>query len=269
MKLPRYKLESQTTLGRQLSSTNISSAYLLVSHGSRDPRPQAAVEEIARKWQQEIESPNQLTNPPDFCRVQTATLELNVLPLHLQIKEFGEQAIAAGYETLEIFPLFLLPGVHVMEDIPSEVAQAQTLLPGRLTTELHSYIGTHPQLKEVFAKQMATLDTPIKILLAHGTRRWQGNEPVEQLATELGAIPAYWSMSPTLNEQVVKLVDAGYNQIGIQPYFLFPGGITDAIAQSLTDLKANYPRLSLHLGNIIDPSAILELLTAKNQHSHY
>ncbi|WP_339377329.1 sirohydrochlorin chelatase [Merismopedia glauca] len=239
----------------------MSSAYLLVSHGSRDRRPQAAIGEIAQKWQQQMETRSHSTNITDFSRVGSATLELNVLPLHLQIKEFGEQAIAAGYETLEILPLFLLPGVHVMEDIPSEVAQAQTLLPSRLKIKLHPYIGAHPQWKQIFAQQIATLDTPTTILFSHGSRRLQGNQPVEELASELGITPAYWSISPTLNEQVAKLANTGYSQIGIQPYFLFPGGITDAIAQTVTDLQAEYPKIHLQLGQIIDSSAILELLS--------
>jgi sirohydrochlorin ferrochelatase len=234
------------------------SAYILVSHGSQDPRPQASIKEIAQKWQQMAIS--QLTATADFSRVQTATLELNVLPLHLQIKEIGNQAIAAGYETLEILPLFLLPGVHVMEDIPREVAQAQTLLSGRLAIKLHPYIGAHPQWFQTFAKHMATLDPPAKIVLAHGSRRLHGNKPVEELAKELGVTLAYWSMSPALNEQVAKLVDAGANQIGIQPYFLFPGGITDAIAQIITNLTDEYPHIHFKIGSLIDPSAILELL---------
>lgn len=234
-----------------------------MSHGSRDPRPQATVNEIARKWQQQLATDwgHEYLN---FARVQTGTLELNDLPLHLQIKELGEKAIAAGYQTLEICPLFLLPGVHVMEDIPNEVNLAKGLLPGEFNLVLRPYLGTQPQWQQTFAEQIATLDIPAQILLSHGSRRPQANAPVEELAKRLGMTPAYWSVSPSLKERVAELVDAGYTEIAIQPYFLFPGGITDAIAQTVTDLQQEYPRVEFKLRDLIDSSAILAALTASN-----
>jgi sirohydrochlorin cobaltochelatase len=244
------------------SSPIISSAYLLVSHGSRDARPQAAMNEIARQWREKQEKAANTVFDSNFSPVETATLELNVLPLHLQIQEFGKKAIAAGYQTLEIVPLFLLPGVHVMEDIPAEAAKAQSLLSSRLEIKLNYYIGTHPRWKEILAGQIATLNTPNCILLSHGSRRLDGNRSVEKLAAELGVTTAYWSVSPTLAERVSKLVSIGIDAIAIQPYFLFPGEITDAIAQSVTQLQSQYPQIQFNLGHLVSNSALLELISA-------
>jgi sirohydrochlorin ferrochelatase len=41
------------------------------------------------------------------------------------------------------------------------------------------------------------------------------------------------------------------------PYFLFAGGITDAIAQSVSGLQAQFPRLQLKLAEPIGASAQL------------
>src|SRR5512146_3174245 len=106
------------------------SAYLLVAHGSRDPRPQIALEALGQRVQKALTQatptlvavPSSMAAQPNAHLVQTACLELQPQPLHQQIQEFAEQAIAAHIPTLEIMPLFLLPGVHVMDDIPGEVA---------------------------------------------------------------------------------------------------------------------------------------------------
>jgi len=83
------------------------SAYLLVSHGSRDPRPQVAMEQLAALISQRQHS--QIPAATTLSRVihtsyttaqlaalstrepliGTACLELSPVPLHEQIKEFG------------------------------------------------------------------------------------------------------------------------------------------------------------------------------------
>ena len=236
------------------------SAYLLVSHGSRDPRPQVAMEQLAQLCNKALETSRQpsvsgrsrslistsVTKPPaaELLKplVGTACLELSRDPLHEQIKQFG--GTIAGCNRLQVVPMFLLPGVHVMEDIPAEVAIAQQAL-GGLQIELRPYLGTHLGLRRLLA--MAMEPKPLRwILLAHGSSRGGAREPVEAMAAALGAVPAYWAVSPRLEARVEELVSAGYGQIGVLPYFLFEGGITDAIARSVEDLKAKFS-VELHL----------------------
>ncbi len=212
------------------------SAYLLVSHGSRDPRPQAEVEKLAVLVSQKLGSGN--------C-VGTACLELAPLPLHRQIEEFGKQAIASQLNRVQIVPLFLLPGVHVMEDIPSEVDIARLKLD--LPIEIRPHLGVHPNLGRLFANQISSLDAEGKILLSHGSRRPNGNQPVEELAACLGAIPAYWSIPPSLESRVKELAIAGKKKICIIPYFLFPGGIADAIASAVDVISQELPAVDFSL----------------------
>jgi sirohydrochlorin ferrochelatase len=204
-----------------------------------------------------------LISRPGHPVVGTATLELADTPLHEQIHEFASVALAAGCKQVQLLPIFLLPGVHVREDIPTEVALAQKSLgeaiaQGAATKPIaiHQcpHLGAHPSLGSMLASQLAAVDTEAKILLAHGTRRTGGNEPVEAVAKQLGAVAAYWSIKPTLEEQIVTLADTGHQQIAIVPYFLFCGGITDAIAKSVTSLQARFPKLELSLANPIGVS---------------
>ncbi|MBD0347074.1 MAG: sirohydrochlorin chelatase, partial [Coleofasciculus sp. Co-bin14] len=186
--------------------------------------------------------------------VGTAVLELAPLPLHEQIQQFASQALSVGCNQVQLLPLFLLPGGHVMEDIPTEVALAQERLGESVGFNQRPYLGTHSGLARMLASQVATLDTDAKILLSHGSRRAGSNEAVEAVADPLGAIVAYWSVQPSLEEQVKVLADAGHKQITILPYFLFSGGITDAIAQMVSGLQEQFPQLQLTLAQPLGAS---------------
>jgi sirohydrochlorin ferrochelatase len=192
-----------------------------------------------------------------YALVGTATLELAEVPLHEQIRQFASVALGAGCTQVQLLPLFLLPGVHVMEDIPAEVALAKASLGQALAINQRSHLGAHPGLARLLANQLATIDADAKILLSHGTRRTGGNELVESIADELGAMVAYWSMTPTLEEQIKVLADAGHKHMAILPYFLFSGGITDAIAQLVSRLQDQFSELDLRLCNPIGVSSEL------------
>ncbi|NEP61090.1 MAG: sirohydrochlorin chelatase, partial [Symploca sp. SIO2G7] len=176
-------------------------------------------------------------------------------------------ALRVGCQEVQLLPLFLLPGVHVMEDIPAEAAQAQANLGDSITLNLQPYLGANPGLGRMLAKQSSLVETDAKILLAHGSSRAGVNEPVGMVAEQLGAVAAYWFMSPTLKEQLIVLADEGYQQITIVPYFLFPGEITDAIAQMVANLQGQFPQLLLRLGEPIGVSVELAKLVVDLVHS--
>lgn len=270
----------------------MSSAYLLVSHGSRDPRPEVAMQQLAKligqrqsagrinlqipeskalvevgdwaqtesniSWRNTLKSSNAglVVSQKEKPLVGTACLELSAEPLHEQIRQFGDRAMAYGYNRVQVIPLFLLPGMHVMEDIPAEVAIAQQALE-QVKIDLRPHLGTHPGLSHLLATSMAAIEADAWILLAHGSRRPGAKQTVEAIATQLNAISAYWAVSPKLATQVKALVDTGYQQIGILPYFLFAGGITDAIASTVELLKMQFPSVNLALAEPIGASVEL------------
>lgn len=214
------------------------SAYLLVSHGSRDPRPEIAIQQLATLIKQKL---------PSHDLLGTATLELNTQPLHQQIQNFAQKSLTLGCKTLKIIPLFLLPGVHVMSDLPAEVELAKTILNQDIIIELQPYLGSHDNLDQLLTQILTPINAETIIVLAHGSRRPGSEQPVENIAKKLGGVAAYWSVSPKLEQKVEELVIAGYEKIGILPYFLFPGGITDAIADSIEKLKLKFPGIKLQL----------------------
>lgn len=235
--------------------------YLLVFHGSSDPRYQAAVAELMFGLAAGL-------NPP---LVRAAFLESYPLPLWQQIIDFAAVAAQKGYTRINILPVFLHPGVHVMEDIPREMAQAKAQGELPVTIHLEPYIGQHTgAIAPLLAQQiMAAPPATAWILLAHGSRREGGNQSVEDIAAQLTKLinpgngmkmtpieicTAYWSIAPSLEDRVATLVATGHRQVGILPYFLFPGGITEAVSRRAQELSrtdgvsiitANPPRLGM------------------------
>jgi sirohydrochlorin cobaltochelatase len=223
-------------------------AYILVSHGSPDPRPAIAAAQVAQ-W---------VSDRLDSAWVKTAVLECAPQPLHQQIQEIAQAAIAQDFRHLQLVPLFLLPGVHVMEDIPAEVAIAQQHLP-HLPLTVCPYLGTDLTLHQLLPEA-----TTPAILMSHGSRRKGGNAPIEAIALQRQALPAFWSVEPKLESQVAVLAAQGHQEITVLPYFLFEGGIIDAIAQHMhqlsqqhdvslrfTPLLGHNPELAEHIVNLI------------------
>ncbi|MEL4896360.1 sirohydrochlorin chelatase [Crocosphaera sp. Alani8] len=236
----------------------LTSAYLLVSHGSRDPRPQIALERLSYLVEEQLQlhiNPKNNSDKSNSCTVlspvtmvQTASLELSEVPLWEKIEQFANKLTKVGINNLKVVPLFLLPGVHVREDIPREIAVAQEKIGPRISIELYPYLGSYEALIKIISHQFSTHPQDAKIIVAHGSRRQGGNRSVEASATRLNAQVAYWSIQPSLSEQVNALIKQGQQNITIAPYFLFTGGITNMIAQQVQQLQDNSPHTKLNLG---------------------
>jgi sirohydrochlorin ferrochelatase len=169
---------------------------------------------------------------------------------------------------LRVVPLFLLQGVHVAEDIPAELAQAQARLAAiarppdqpaghTAAVELLPPMGLDPTFGSVVKQQQQCCqqqhsDLEAWVLLSHGSRRPGGNRAAEAIAAEVGAVTAYWSVEPSLDHCLDQLDRQGVRRVGILPYFLFAGGITDAIAQMVTHQRDRRPHLHLGLGPVLD-----------------
>jgi len=254
-----------------------SSAYLLVFHGSRDSRTQLAASHLAWLLTTELKSKTILTqqnhltqdllflqkkrvttlNPSKIPLVDAAALELASLPLHESIVLFAQKARKSGYERIKVLPLFLGSGVHVREDIPTEIAKAMKMIDDQIIIELCPYLGKYSGIVQLLTRKFTELSGEGRILVAHGTRLSIVDNPWESLASKLNAISAYWSVPPSLAQQVEFQVAAGKKKIAILPYFLFPGRITTAIASQVVQLQATFPQTELILGQPL--GATLEL----------
>jgi sirohydrochlorin cobaltochelatase len=207
-------------------------AYVFVSHGSRDPRPAAAIAQL-------------IADLSDRPLLGQAMLECAPESLAEQLVKLAQTAQTQNFTELRLVPLFLLPGVHVMEDIPLQVQAAQAAL-GNFPLTQTAYLGTLGSLEGLLKPQ----DKPT-LLLSHGSRKPGGNDPIERLAHTLNLTPTFWSVEPKLETTIAQLAQAGA-EIAIKPFFLTPGGITDAIATEITRLAEQFPQVTLTLENTLD-----------------
>ncbi|MBE9039811.1 sirohydrochlorin chelatase [Oscillatoriales cyanobacterium LEGE 11467] len=245
-----------------------SAAYLLVTHGSRDPRPEVAAKALAKRVFKKLSDRSEAP-----LLVETAALELQPQPLHQQIQQFTDLAVGQNIRIVRVVPLFLLPGVHVMEDIPAEVELANRAIDNIYNVELsiQPHLGSHPGIIELLANGAldGVCESPkAQILLSHGSRRPGGNQPIEKITDRLHrrcqipVVAAYWSVEPNAELRVCELVAAGCDRIRILPYFLFPGGITDAIAKQVDRLRNQFSQTALHLAQPIGVSDELAALVS-------
>ena len=178
--------------------------------------------------------------------VGTATLEATARPLAEQVVMFGRRVAALGVQQVGVVPLFLLAGVHVMEDLPGAIAQAQAQLPAT-TVQMTSHLGRWPGVWTLLGEQLAQGGAGARLVVAHGSRRPDSNRTVEERASRVGADVAYWAMAPGIEAQVRARLEAGDRHVAIAPYFLFAGGITDAICQQVAELAQHYPGATLQV----------------------
>ncbi|MBX2864494.1 MAG: hypothetical protein KTR27_13170 [Leptolyngbyaceae cyanobacterium MAG.088] len=277
-----------------------STAYLLISHGSRDPRHLMAINRLAQlvrerlnpalvsPWSSQgvveplmVESrvskaggegflknnvPQRVISsvmtatpvvtqavvsqprfPQDRFIVGTAVLDFGLYPLHQQICEFGRRLSSAGIERLHLVPLFLLKGKHVMQDIPDQVELARNALDGLIELNLGGHIGEAHGMPELITTRFFHSPESGRLIVAHGSRRTRGNRGVDHLAKSLGTAVAYWTKEADIETQAIHLMQQGCSTLTIFPYFLFAGGITDAVAHLTEELAERFPRTNFRL----------------------
>ncbi|AFZ37037.1 cobalamin (vitamin B12) biosynthesis CbiX protein [Stanieria cyanosphaera PCC 7437] len=250
-------------------------SYLLIAHGSRDHRQHLALTKLTDLLRQQLTT-NAILDRGKYLGtnsvitrkqkivilerqklplVDYACLEFSPLSLAESIVNFARRSQQLGYRQVMLLPLFLLPGIHVTVDLPTQVNQAQQILNGQISLNLCSYLGSYVKMFELLRHKFDGVDRykfnsqarDGKILLAHGSRLQKGNQPCQILAERLQATVAYWSSSPNLAESVATLVEQGKQNLVILPYFLFPGKITDAIATQVEQLQQDFPGVNLIL----------------------
>lgn len=234
-------------------------AYLLVTHGSRDPRPQKALIELASLIRQLMADQNDTS-----CLLDVGSLEFTEVSLSDKIVNFAQTAYYQGYQQLAIIPLFLSAGVHLTEDIPQAIAQSKHNINFKIDIILKPYLGSYDELILLLKDKFESFKTEGRILLAHGSKKIGGNDTIEHLAQNLNALNGYWSINPSLEEQVNTLYSQNITNIAIVPYFLFVGGIADRIGEQVKQLEQKYPELKLLLDQPLGATPALAQLIVKS-----
>lgn len=109
-------------------------ALILLAHGSRNPTTAKEVADLAA-----------LIHSADTARrVTHAFLEL----ARPALQEAVDQLVRDGAKVIDVLPLFLNAGNHVIRDIPQLVAEIRRQYP-HLDLRLLRHIGSHPAYVEL------------------------------------------------------------------------------------------------------------------------
>jgi sirohydrochlorin ferrochelatase len=221
-------------------TTTESSAVLLLSHGSRDPRAEYVVGELVSAL--------------------AASTDITVRAAHLDFSEptpvVALRALAAdGFTSVRVVPLLFTPGYHVSHDVPSAVAASGvtggvdvSVAPPLLSGGRRQRDLLLKALTERLAQSGADPYVDALVLASAGSSSVTARLHIESLARDLAAahgipvIPAFASAaSPTLTQALEALSDKGIQRPAVASLFVAPGRLTDSVVAACPDLPVADP----------------------------
>ena len=111
-------------------------ALIVFAHGSRVPEANQAVEDLAQAAAEHA----------GFDRWRAAFLEL----AHPDLKTAVKQLEAEGARRIVVMPYFLVMGIHLRDDLPVLLAEAERECPG-VEVRASDQLGGHPELARIVA----------------------------------------------------------------------------------------------------------------------
>ncbi len=237
---------------------------LLVTHGSSDRRHGIAAQILCQRLRDWF-----VFHSFHSIIVENVVLEGHELSLADQVMAQLHSARSLGIERSVFVPLFLLPGMHVMEDIPAEIAAVQDRLAiaaesAYPTLSIMPFLGDWPPMELALLDHLRaepvdlSVDVDVmlgriihRVLLAHGSRLPGSMDRVEAIAQTLRMTTAYWLIEPKLEQRIEELIAGGCNVIEIYPYFLFEGGISEAIDRLIQSFHPRYPHVEFVMHDVL------------------
>ncbi|WP_456268293.1 CbiX/SirB N-terminal domain-containing protein [Kushneria sp. AK178] len=117
----------------------MTTALIVLAHGSTDSRWQAPFETLEQRLKARMSSP-----------VRLAYMEL-CDPL---LEDVVQQLHADGFDSIDILPLFFAAGRHLREDVPGQLDALRQEHPG-LSLTLLDPVGQHPSFADVVVSIVA------------------------------------------------------------------------------------------------------------------
>jgi sirohydrochlorin ferrochelatase len=211
---------------------------VLIVHGSSDPRYERAIARLRQRLQQEQASGLGL---PLLClENQTSSLVQQLEALLLQEERASWQ----------LYPLFLLEGVHVREDLPAaleQVTQRHRDLQVRFADPLGSSAVFFHWLQTWLAKQPEAS----WVFVTHGSRLPQAQTALLRCAQQFHAPLVAWTQAGTLEQTLDQSYRSGCRALRILPLFLFPGALPAKLGHQLCHWHWQHPDVCLRLAPVL------------------
>ncbi|MCT2536503.1 sirohydrochlorin chelatase [Aquibacillus koreensis] len=166
--------------------------------------------------------------------------------------------IRKGATRVTVVPILLLSGIHVVEDIPNEIAEICSQYPN-IDIDQVGPLGADEVVVNVLKARLdeAIGELPNKkavLLISHGSRNKDAPHEFEQLASQLKEMlpfdadvsTAYLKTTqPSIEQQLEKMAMNQYDEIYVIPHFLFAGGFVKTIENVLDNYHDRMPKTKL------------------------
>ena len=244
-------------------ATTQSTAVLLLSHGSRDPRAAYVVHEL-------VAAVAERTGRV----VRAAHLDFTGPTPDVALRRLAND----GFSAVRVVPLLFTPGYHLTHDVPRAIAASGvadtvdvTVAPALLSDDpalrtllLRALVDRLTQAQAQAQAQAGTEGTGLDglVLASAGSSSPEARAVVASLARDLGDVlgipvmPAFASaVTPSPVQALEALSDQGIGRPAVASLFVAPGKLPDSVVAACPDLPVADP-----LG--VSP-AFVELLVAQ------
>ena len=237
-------------------TTTESTAVLLLSHGSRDPRAAYVVDglvaAVARRSGREV---------------RAAHLDFTTPTPHVALRRLAND----GFTSVRVVPLLFTPGYHLTHDVPLAV-EASGVTQRMHVSVAPSLLSGGRRARELLLKALADrllqagVDRQVDalVLASAGSGSQAARLHIESLARDLECahgipvMPAFASAAtPSPIQALEALSDKGIQNPAVTSLFVAPGRLSDSVVAACPDLPVADP-----LG--VSP-AFVELLVAQAQ----
>lgn len=221
-------------------TTTESTAVLLLSHGSRDPRAEHVVGELVSA----VADRSGLT-------VRAAYLDFTKPTAEVALRDLA----ADGITSVRVVPLLFTPGYHLTHDVPLAVAASGvteeidvTLSPPLLTVGRRERDLLLRALTDRLVQAGVDGHVDALVLASAGSSSGMARLHIETLARDLAqahgipVMPAFASAAtPSITQALEALSDKGIQQPAVASLFVAPGKLTDSVVAACPDLPVSDP----------------------------
>ena len=239
-------MRETVSIGKKNGKVGESPAFLIVGHGSRDPRGATEFHELVELVRER--------NPS--LPVEGGFIELSRPP----IGECVDRIAAEGVRNVAAVPLMLLAAGHAKDDIPATLVREKLNHP-EMDFQYGRAFGVRPELLELMEERISAVvsedekpDTAV-LVVSRGSSDPDANSDIAKLTRlfyEGRKYPlvesAFISMTPpTVHEGLDRCRKLGATRIVVFSYFLFTGVLeerireqTEAFAAGNEDVEIRY-----------------------------
>jgi sirohydrochlorin cobaltochelatase len=258
-------MRETVSIGKKNGKRGARPAFLVVGHGSRDPRGAREFHELVGLVRER--------NPG--LAVEGGFIELSRPPVGECVNRLAE----GGARDVAAVPLMLLAAGHAKDDIPATLVREKMSHPG-IDFGYGRALGIRPEMLDLMGERISAVvpeeerEETAVLVVGRGSSDPDANSDlakISRLFYEGRPYPtvenAYVSMTPpNVSEGLERLKKLGARRIAVFSYFLFTGVLEERIRRGSEEFAAANPEIAVSYAGYFGPHAkVVDLLVERYQ----